>query len=337
MLVPAAALAEMGHEVKISFALDDHTGNADICILQRSNSVAMHDAMNQVRARYGTKFLFETDDNLKYLPPNNPAAAYFKEHGLRKRLVASMEVCEGVICSTERLAEDCRKHNPNVTVCRNGLDRLEVEEWANLGEPEPRLDGEIRIGWAGTNTHYDDFVPIIEPLSRILRERPNVYFEQIGWDWGPTLFPPDVQHKVRGLGSTFNDPSGEIATRLYYKKIAEAKWHIGIAPIVNHIFNASKSYLKLMEYGAFGIPAIASDYGPYREFAKMQADEVVLLADSPKDWYRSLGLLCDDVLMRERLRLANRANVYGQHLMEHRIGSWLEAFTATLALEQKRG
>lgn len=39
---------------------------------------------------------------------------------------------------------------------------------------------------------------------------------------------------------------------------------VGVAPLVDDRFNRSKSWIKPLEYGALGIPCVASDVAPYR-------------------------------------------------------------------------
>jgi glycosyltransferase involved in cell wall biosynthesis len=67
---------------------------------------------------------------------------------------------------------------------------------------------------------------------------------------------------------------------------------IGLAPLVPSVFNQAKSPIKTAEYAALGIPAIASDVGPYPGFVE---DGVTgFLVRQPHEWAAALKALADD-------------------------------------------
>ncbi len=55
-----------------------------------------------------------------------------------------------------------------------------------------------------------------------------------------------------------------VLIRHYPAKLASLNLDLALAPVEDNIFNTCKSNLRLMEYGACGIPVICSDVECYR-------------------------------------------------------------------------
>lgn len=88
----------------------------------------------------------------------------------------------------------------------------------------------------------------------------------------------------------------------YYSTI---DFDIGLAPLEDTLFTRSKSYIKALEYGALGIPVIASDVGPYREYVE---DGVTgFLVSKESEWIDRIRLLIDDPELRESMGAAAHA------------------------------
>src|SRR5688572_17438798 len=83
---------------------------------------------------------------------------------------------------------------------------------------------------------------------------------------------------------------------------------IAICPLSSHPFNMSKSNLKVLEMGAFGIPCIASNFGPY-QFVRHMTDGLLVDNGTPGIWHDSLNLLINNKELRCKLGTAMRARV----------------------------
>jgi glycosyltransferase involved in cell wall biosynthesis len=87
-----------------------------------------------------------------------------------------------------------------------------------------------------------------------------------------------------------------------------AQFDIGIMPLEkNDPWNLYKCGLKLIEYMAVGIPAVASPVGVNSEIVQDGHDG--LLADTSEQWLHCLRLLADDVNLRNRIGKAARETV----------------------------
>jgi glycosyltransferase involved in cell wall biosynthesis len=109
---------------------------------------------------------------------------------------------------------------------------------------------------------------------------------------------------------------------------------IGIAPLADTQFNAAKSWLKILEYSALGIPWVASPRAEYERFAIEGGGG--LLAERPKDWLKMLKWLVESESMREEVGAFGRATVEANHTIEGRYAEQMwEAWSRALLLERR--
>jgi O-antigen biosynthesis protein len=341
-LVPLRALAARGHGVTLSIGLSDpaQLDGADVFYLP----IAQNERMYTIAAAHqaaGGRVVYELDDDYRGTPLSNPGARFpgFAERvAWMNRMIA---MADGVVVATPTLAAAYSDLNEQIFVCRNTMDPVDTACFYGLGEPPP--DGEIRIGWAGSESHGNDVASVVEPLTHVFDAYPNVRLMIVGADFR-RLFPARYRSRVVFLGHTFYVGEdgmvrefcfpGEVWPVIrYYQSLASLRLHIGLAPLTNNDFNRSKSYLKVIEYGALGIPAIASDVGPYQEYAERDGGQgAIFRARDTADWERMMGELIESATTRERLRRANRENVLHNHLVYHQVDAWEQALEAVVAV-----
>jgi glycosyltransferase involved in cell wall biosynthesis len=214
-----------------------------------------------------------------------------------------------------------------------------------LDTGEPYDDGIFRVGWAGSQGHLRDVEMIVRPMVKFLKATPNARFLLGGADWR-TLFPKTVHPQLMFMGSTFDpDPSDPAKMKVktvyapgertpaerYPEFLYNLYLHIAIAPLLPLKWNALKSELKLLEFGAVGVPVIASDWGPYREYFERAEERtdlpgpVCVLVENQDDWLDALTAMHADKGLRDRIRRANRHFVLTEHLIHNRLPEWLAA------------
>jgi len=151
------------------------------------------------------------------------------------------------------------------------------------------------VGWAGGFTHLQDLVLIQQPLKDLLNgltEPPDLHM--VGHDYRPL-----VGHRGR-----FTDWQPNIWD--YYEQI---DFDIALAPLHDTPFNRCRSPIKALEMAALGIPVVASDIDPYREFV---VDGVTgFLCRTEADWYGRLRDLVHDQAMREEMGAKAKAVAAG--------------------------
>lgn len=339
-LVPLRALGVRGHDVTLSIGLADPAllAGADVFYLPLAQNEAMYDLAVAHRAA-GGRVVYEIDDDYRATPLTNPARHFpgFAERvEWMNRIIG---VADAVVTATPTLAAAYRDLNARVFACPNTIDPLDTACFFGLGEPLD--DGEVRIGLAGSESHYFDVTVIVEPLTRVLDRHANVRLVVLGADFR-RLFPLRLRDRIRFLGHTFyvGDDGmvrefclpGEVWPVIrYYQVLAAERLHVGLAPLVDDAFNRAKSWLKALEYGALGIPTIASSVGPYRDYAQQAGADAILLARDAADWEAALETLIESRAERAQLRRANRANVLQHHLIYQHVDTWEKALESVVA------
>jgi glycosyltransferase involved in cell wall biosynthesis len=250
------------------------------------------------------KLVWETDDDLWTIDPTNIRA----KRAFTPELLRAVEHCAStahmVTVTTEPLAEVLRQFNPNVWVIPNHVD-------AGLFEVQRRRADRVTIGWAGGDSHYRDLRMIAPLLRKFLARNPKVGLHFIGADYRHECKVPHPKHmeeqndgQVRYLLRPCDGIEGDQVRHTgwskslmgYYQNI---DFDIGLAPLVSSQFNRSKSHIKALEYAALGIPVIASDEPPYRDFV---IDGVTgFLVRREHEWTQRLRDLVNDEAMRESM------------------------------------
>lgn len=275
---PLAQLGRHDHEVTLpphgthilpyQFWLDE----LDVIVGQRlGGSVGSSLWQSWARSCRG-KLVYEVDDDV--FAADNPLDI---NAGTREGVAACAALADMVTVSTEPLAERMRQFNPNVVVLPNHIhaDLLTLDR--------PRRD-RVTVGWAGGTSHQADLASVAPHLRRFADRNPDVDLHLIGADYSPLVHPrcrftpwtPDVWDYYAGID-----------------------FDIGLAPLVSSEFNRSKSALKALEYAALGIPVVASDEPPYRDFV---IDGVTgYRVRREHEWGRRLYELANDEAMRTEM------------------------------------
>ncbi len=130
-------------------------------------------------------------------------------------------------------------------------------------------------------SHLNDWVTAADAVRGVLDSHSDVDIHFVGWDYSPLL--RRVGRYTPWTADVWN----------YYKGI---DFDIGLAPLADTPWNASKSHIKALEYAALGIPVIASDVPAYRSLV---VDGVTgFLVGSENEWRTRLTDLIADEAMR---------------------------------------
>jgi glycosyltransferase involved in cell wall biosynthesis len=303
---PLLELARRGHPVWLNDTgteLPPDPRTFDVALISRYQGPPVERLMRQLRGA-GVAVVWDHDDAMHHSP-------LYKSGGLRTQQVARqirtiLGLCDVVTTTNAVLAEQYAQMGAaTVRVIENYLG----ESYAGLGRAPH--DG-IVVGWAAFWDHRADWsaLGLHNVFLRLLEAHPDVRVESVGAvDLG---LPPE--RYVRGEPVPFD----RLAQQL-------TRFDIGIAPIADHPFNASRSNIKVKEYAAAGIPWLASPIGPYAGLGEQQGGRLV-----PDDgWEQAL----DELIRKDRLRrkLAKRGRKWAaSQLLARHVGHWERTFAEAI-------
>lgn len=280
--LPFEELSKHGHEMKHARDYADIGESWPVLVTERFGSPGFQAQWLKLWRKH--KLIWETDDDLWNIDyPNKRAVRVFTAEYLK-----AMEMCVRtahlVTVTNDHLAEQMSRFNPNVAVVPNMID----SPLCDLVRPKRE---KVTIGWAGGDSHSRDMRYLIVPLQKVLRAT-DAQVHTIGANFLSTMRIPEDRYRHSGWESRLID---------YYRTI---DFDIGLAPIEDTLFTRSKSYIKALEYGALGIPVIASDVGPYREYVEDGVTGFLVRKES--EWIDRLMLLIEDESLREQMGQAAR-------------------------------
>lgn len=257
----------------------------------------------------GVRVLVETDDNYLIHPGKQILGRSGWGVGIGDapstrdghRYVVSQ--ANGVIVTTETLANAYRKFNPNVYVCPNTVD---PEDWQTPDKPD---DGIFRIGWSAANAHDRD-IPLITSAFRWASRQKDVQVFVHGlrpnlkdrWDFKWGWLPWD------------NDLAG-YRTRMQF-------FDVMVAPIVPTPFALGRSDVKALEISMGGALPVLSDVAPYKHW---RDGETCWKANSASEFRKRIEWCVSHRDEVKQMAEEARAYTLRERTTEAQIGLWREA------------
>lgn len=206
---------------------------------------------------------------------------------------------DGIIASTDWLAERLRRYNDRVAVARNGIDPKRYQAWMDV-----ERDMGVIVGWAGGTGHSDALRSIQEAVSDVVEAHDEVSLWIVGQD-ETHLFRCEATHR----------PWTDM--HIYPKDLA--CFDINLAPSLNDDFYRAKSQLRLYEAWTLGTPTIGG--GLYDEITDGLDGYI---AHTPDDWRTYLDRLITDRDERAAMRANSLVSARGVTI-ERRRDEWTRA------------
>jgi glycosyltransferase involved in cell wall biosynthesis len=278
----------------------------DVVVLQQPAGKEWLKTIRKLQAA-GVTVLYEVDDWLRGI--RKLASHDFKDQ-FDKRTIEAYELCmraaDGVICSTQWLADHYRAVNPRTWICRNGID---LRRYA-LTRPRRST---VAIGWAGATGHRDSVAPWLDGVANVMRDAQDTRFISIGQPFAGLLEPEF------GAQRTMQVPFAPFDTY----PAAMTLFDVALAPAGKGNFFRGKSDLRWLEASALGIPLIADPL----VYPEIEHGVTGFHASSPQDMEAVLRELVADGDLRARVGAAAR-----DYVSEHRTVQVMAAdWTAVLA------
>lgn len=259
----------------------------------------------------GGKLIYEIDDDLldaDGLRVRNHAGDV-EATATKVRFLASH--ADVVHVSTESLAARMKPFNQQVRVIPNALDdelwRLTKPRQLGWGSFRRLPEGPVRIGYIGTPTHDEDLDLITEAMRAIEAKYGSaVEIEVIG----------GFQKRIPTFGKRVSLPKKNDYPNFVRWLHERVNWDVGIIPLAETPFNASKSYLKFLEYAALNMAIIVSAGTTYSAVAVNRKNSTVV-ASSKDEWVLALSELIDNPKTRAAYAASARDLIKKKHVLDH--------------------
>jgi glycosyltransferase involved in cell wall biosynthesis len=261
----------------------------------------------------GRRVVAALDDDLPGAaadPRVGPAAAAAAEALVRE--------ADAVLVTTERLRERLAPLNPRIRVVPNALDERLLA--ARAPRPRPDVFGKrpLVVGLMGTRSHDDDARVVREAWPLVLASGCDVRLELVGAVLDP-------QPWLELGGRLCEPPPTEQEYPLFMAWwTSELDWDVGLAPLADTPFNATKSPLKVLDLAAAGAAGVFSRVPPYTE-AVVSERTGLLVANEPEAWAEAILRLAGDDKLRLRLARAAAAALWSEGVLARQGGALVDA------------
>jgi len=239
------------------------------------------------------------DDLLGDVPAKHPNRNFQSREG-HQRMIRALKQSDRLVVSTEPLRTHYGKYVKDVRLVPNGLNK----QWRGLRK-DPLPQEKLRVGWVGAGQHKGDLDLITEVVRQLADEV----------DW---VFMGMCTDEIKPHLKEFH---GFVSIVDYPQKVSDLNLDIAIAPLESNVFNACKSNLRLLEYGAMGWPVVCSDVYPYR------SDEppVIRCSDDVDAWVVALRKLMADPALRASMGAELHAWVNARFMLSGLVPQWKQA------------
>lgn len=280
--------------------------------------------------KQGKKIVFDNDDTYKDATAVKLNDYFDKERTRRglenvNRVIDAFAIeADLVTCTTEWLADEYRKLNPNVVVLPNCVDPDYFDE------PLRNETGIVRIGVTGSvgsTTDLDMVAPIIKHYEHDPRVK-IVFFALPPNRKENPIVSKIYQDEYAFLDSVDVEWHATTNADVYYDKLNGLKLDLMLIPRVDNYFNRAKSNLKWLEASMFEIPCIVQGFAdgksPYQ--VNPEDGKYCKIMMPGEDWIPVIEEMIKDKDARENMGKRAHAYVLENYNIETKGHLWEEAY-----------
>lgn len=263
--LPAEELRGAGYETEVTNTLSPRHVNGGLVVLHRGVTV-FETMMLWMMQSQGLPVIYDYDIDVL-----SATTGPYADPDLQDRVRKNLERATAVSVPTQHLRDVAYRYNSNVIFSKNYVSR------ESLTDPAP--SNKLTIGWAGYETENLNIVRSC--INRMERDH-GIRWHTIG-------------EKSR-LGLKRHDHT-DAQSHDEFKKALD--FDIAVEPLQETDFNEYLTAIKAIEYGAAGIPVVASKYGPYATYISHGYNGY--LAAGSRDWVRYVERLVEQPELRQKL------------------------------------
>jgi glycosyltransferase involved in cell wall biosynthesis len=167
---------------------------------------------------------------------------------------------------------------------------------------------DLVAGWIGTESSYKRYMaPKLAFLVNVAKQ-----FGAVVHVVGPVTIQKDVEAK----GAKFFEWS--LATERNHM----GAFHIGFMPLFDDRYTKGKCAFKIVEYGAYGIPSIASSVGANLDV--IVQGETGFLVETDEDWEEAIKKLLTNPELRTAMGAKARDRIVARYSLESQVAVWAD-------------
>ena len=234
----------------------------------------------------GKRVIFDFDDAIFATSPHRRPTLPEKFTDLR-RVARVISASSAVIAGNAYLASYAGAYSDNVFVIPTAID---VSRYPALQSHQKEPGEPCVIGWVGMPGSLP-YLNMLKPVFQALAARHRILVRIVG-GLGFSCPGVQVEHLPWSLGR-------EVRQILSFD--------IGVMPLTGHEEARGKCGLKLLQYMAAGLPAVASPVSANREIVRDGVNGY--LAASREDWMEKLGRLMESPALRREMGRRGRETV----------------------------
>lgn len=306
----------LNHEQKAQAVLD-----ADVVVFHRPNDERSFEIAKELK-KLGKKIVSDGDDTYKELQTKWKEVLATVDGWVDK---FNTEVADLVTCSTEILAEEYRKSNPNVVILPNCVD---PDVWPE--EPQKNDGLKVRIGLVGSvsvNGDFESMLPALQALSK--RDDVQLVLFALPRKTDETVLAQKYYKEDYDFWDSMNVEWQPFVGRAdYVNTLDDLKLDLMVIPRKDDYFNRCKSNLKFLEASMLEIPCIAQGFpdgkSPY-EVDPEDADHLMLVKDN-NDWITKIEQMINFPVQRREMGKKAKKYVIEKYSIEKNIHKWETAY-----------
>ena len=302
---------------------------SDIVVFQRPAEPSKVYAIDLLKLA-GKKVVFDNDDTYRENAGVPTQMLKFKHKKKLKNINTNLDFAiqkaDLVTTTTEFLAEEYRKLNPNVVVLPNLVD---PEDWE---EPLKNETDKVRIGMVGSvlsNQEYDSVLGTLKDLD----EREDVQLVILGLPKNAKKDNPlseAYKEELKFWNDFKNIEWHEWLSHKYYNQaLNELRLDIMLIPRHDSYFNRCKSNVKFLEASMCEIPVIAQGFttkdSPY-EVNPEDTKYLKIVTDNSK-WMDTINYLIKHPEERKKMGEEARKYVIKNYNIHDKFQLWAEAYS----------
>lgn len=245
--------------------------NLDRVLVHREISPLSRGGLETRIAKDARMSILDFDDAL-FLDDRSGVPGLLTSKGPKTR--RSISAYDRVVAGNRLLAEWASRHVGDVRVVPSCVDLGEYVAATHQGRPT--------VGWIGSAAS-ENHLAAITPILMEMISNGNTVVKVIGSK--TSALPPNLERHVLRVPWHPHSWANELATL-----------HVGLMPLRSSKWVDFKCGYKLLQYGAAGIPAVASPRGVNGEIAHELGH---LTAETPRQWKDALNSLLRDSAFHE--------------------------------------